>query len=96
MRRIIVDERAIRWGKVKLLEPQRSDREMMGWWHWVGYVRTLPCVDFQPLPAAQLENEHARRLDTALMRWLESGGTYDEWWTAVNAANQYLLKAVQQ
>lgn len=44
---------------------------------------------------ARMENEYARRLDAAVMRWLESGGTYDEWWTAVNAANQYLLKAVQ-
>lgn len=41
---------------------------------------------------AALECEHARRIHKAITEWLDSGGSYEQWWQAVSEANTYLVK----
>jgi hypothetical protein len=60
---------------------------------------TLPSDAFMHFAAsfsrqqlAALESEAARLLCAAVDHWLESGGTYEDWWAAVSCANAYLCE----
>ena len=54
------------------------------------FMHFVACISQQQLAAIQ--TEQAQRINAAVTKWLECGGTYEQWWNAVSEANAYLVK----